>query len=164
MHTLYVHSSGASVTVSVTMLPVAPAIWKVEFSNFPLNLDWPQWIIWRGECVPSGFLQLLRLSHQGFCSDPFPLWEISCKSARRSHPWRDHCGSSCLCRRSGAWASIQLTTGILSCTKCHPSPGARHANEEAILYGDVPVSVTQAMCPGELFLRNWCSEEGGWEH
>ena len=32
-------------TVSVTMLPVAPAIWKVEFSNFPLNLDWPQWII-----------------------------------------------------------------------------------------------------------------------
>ena len=41
MHTLYVHSSGASVTVSVTMLPVVPAIWKVEFNHFPLNLDWP---------------------------------------------------------------------------------------------------------------------------
>ena len=106
MHTLCVHSSGASVTVSncydtASSTSYMVGHWKVEFNHFPLNLDRPQWSIWTGECVPGGFLQLLRLSHKSFCSDPFPLWEPSCESVRRSHPWRDHCGSPCLCRHSG---------------------------------------------------------------
>lgn len=146
--------------LTVTVLPVVLAMCRPfgrwSLIAFPLNLDWPQWIIWTENVSQVAFCNfwgyLIRLLLRPLSS----LGNNKLQACESSHPWRDHSGSLGLCRHSALQPELVAGWQLASFPgrKCHPSPGAGQASEEAVLCGGCASQChADTICPGELFLR-----------